>query len=111
MKNLHSSSTMNATTRLLTLPVGELGFSSCLAHTLELAIHNGFNLIVPLIIVSAGRLLGCFNYCSPACKTLIGCRLTKVNYRSGKIESNFARGIVMPCFALVSALKFILYIQ
>lgn len=43
---------------------------ACFAHTLQLAVNDGFNLFVHLVIVAAGRLVRHFNHGTPACKAL-----------------------------------------
>ncbi|XP_077094167.1 E3 SUMO-protein ligase ZBED1-like [Siphateles boraxobius] len=42
----------------------------CFAHTLQLAVNDGFNVFVHRVIVAAGRLVRHFNHSTPACKAL-----------------------------------------
>ncbi|CAM4549434.1 unnamed protein product [Leuciscus chuanchicus] len=42
----------------------------CFAHTLLLAVNDGFNVFVHRVIVAAGRLVRHFNHSTPACKAL-----------------------------------------
>ncbi|KAI7809392.1 putative zinc finger BED domain-containing protein 1-like [Triplophysa rosa] len=42
----------------------------CFAHTLQLAVNDGFKVFVHRVIVAAGRLVRHFNHSTPACKAL-----------------------------------------
>lgn len=42
----------------------------CFAHTLQLAVNDGFNVFVHRVIIAAGRLVSHFNHSTPACKAL-----------------------------------------
>lgn len=43
---------------------------ACFAHTLQLAVNDGFSVFIYRVIVAAGRLVGHFNHSTPATKAL-----------------------------------------
>ncbi|KAI7804553.1 putative zinc finger BED domain-containing protein 1-like [Triplophysa rosa] len=59
----------------------------CFAHTLQLAVNDGFNVFVHRVIVAAGRLVRHFNHSTPACKALEA-KQVKCNFRN---TSSFSR--------------------